>query len=292
MKDKVCLVTGANSGLGKAISTGLAGLNARVVMVCRDRFRGEAARSEVVSATGSEQVDLIVGDLSDLQDVREIAEEFRRRHRRLDVLVNNAAVFLPERRTTPDGVEAMFATNHLGPFLLTNLLLDMLRASAPSRVLNVAALSSQPIDLDDPNGAATFDAARAYAATRTCNVLFTLELARRLQGTGVVVNGLDPGMVDSRILGTKPGVVRFAARMFAKSPEKAAEGPLRLLTDPTFAPVPGAVYVGTRPGKIDPYALDPVNQKRLWDVSARLAGLGPTGMDPIPLAKALQPAEA
>src|SRR5882762_11518582 len=181
MRDKVVMVTGANAGMGREISLALAGMGANVVIVCRDRARGEASRAAVESTSGNREVELLVADLSSQKSIRQLVSEFEARHDRLHVLVNNVGITLPKRSETVDGIEAVFATNHLAPFLLTNLLLPILEASAPSRVVTVssAAHTMGKIDFDD------LQSARGYNASKLANVLFSYELARHLAGSGV-----------------------------------------------------------------------------------------------------------
>ncbi len=187
MRDKVVMVTGANAGMGREISLALAGMGANVVMVCRDRARGEASRAAVESTSGNREVELLVADLSSQKSIRQLVSEFEARHDRLHVLVNNVGITLPKRNETVDGIEAVFATNHLAPFLLTNLLLPILEASTPSRIVTVssAAHTMGKIDFDDVQAVRGYNEIRVYNASKLANVLFTYELARRLAGTGV-----------------------------------------------------------------------------------------------------------
>src|SRR5438552_4280443 len=192
MTGKVCLITGGNSGIGKATAMGLAKLNASVVIVSRDRDKGEAALIEMRAKSGNRNLDAMTADLSSHDSVRELAHDFTGRYKKLHVLINNAGIFLPRRVQTVDGLEATFATNHLGYFLLTNLLLDVLKASAPSRIVNVSSVAHWRVQLnfDDLQNRQAYRPPRVYAESKLANLLFTFELARRLQGTGVTVNAL------------------------------------------------------------------------------------------------------
>jgi NAD(P)-dependent dehydrogenase (short-subunit alcohol dehydrogenase family) len=272
---KVCLVTGANSGLGRAIAEGLAAEPCAVLMLCRDADRGETARAQVFAATGNDHVELIVCDLSRMASVRQAASTVRRKYGRVDALVNNAAVFTRERRVTDEGLETMLATNHLGPFLLTVSLVDALRRAAPARVVNVAAPSSAPVDVDALAGDGAWNAWARFGATKACNLLFTLELARRLAGSGVTVNAFHPGVVKSNLLAQAPAPVRWASGLFATSPEKAAAHAIRLATDPALEGRTGLLFKGASPMKIPVSAADPEAQRRLWERSERLVGLVP-----------------
>ncbi len=201
MKGKVAMVTGANAGMGREISLALAGMGATLVMVCRDRQRGEAARRDVMAASRSHQVELLLADLSSQKSIRELAREFSTTHDRLNVLVNNAGMSLPARQETADGIETVFATNHLGPFLLTNLLVPALTASAPSRVVTVSSgvQAMAKIDFDDLQSVKSYSEIRSYNQSKLANLLFTYELARRLEGTGVTANALEPGFIKTNL---------------------------------------------------------------------------------------------
>src|SRR6266571_796457 len=196
MQGKICMVTGANSGIGKATALALAQMGATVVMVCRDRARGEEARSEITTKSRKNAVDLLQADLSSQQSIRQLVEHFKHRYTQLHVLINNAGAAFTGRRETVDGLEMTFAVNYLAPFLLTNLLLDVLKASAPARIVNVSSNSHEAgyIQMDDLQ-AEHYRSMRVYGQAKLAVVLFTYELARRLQGTGVTDNCLHPGFV-------------------------------------------------------------------------------------------------
>ena len=274
MEGKVCLVTGGNAGLGRATALGLARSGATVVLACRDGARGEAARREVAAATGNDAVDLLVVDLSVQRSVRDMAAAFAGKYGTLDVLINNAAVFTNRRTLTPDGLETMFATNHLGHFLLTNLLLDRLRAGAPGRVVAVTAPSTTRLDFDDLQGARRFSALTAFGASKMCNLLFTFELARRLAGTGVTANAFHPGLVKSNLMQEAPAPVRWLSRLLSASPERASEALVAFAASEEAGSSTGKFYKGRKTIEADPYARDQEVQRRLWEVSAQLTGVG------------------
>lgn len=279
MSKKVCLVTGANSGIGKATAEGLAGMGATVVMLCRDRGRGESAREDVARKTGSGTVDLIIADLGSLKAVRDAAEAFKAHYDRLDVLINNAAIVPRKREVTADGFEAQFGVNHLAPFLLTNLLRDVLTRSAPSRVVNVASTvhHGATLDFNDMQSEKGYSAIRVYGRTKLANVLFTYELARRLEGTGVTANCLHPGVVRTNILRDLPGPLRAAAKaasLFFLGPEKGAQTTLYLAASPDVEGVTGKYFDQGKEAKSSPASYDREAAARLWEISARLAGLG------------------
>jgi len=278
MIGKTSLVTGANSGIGKEISRGLAAAGARVLMVARDRERGEAARSEVESSTGNRAVELVVCDLSSQRQIGGLAATIIDGYDRLDVLVNNAGLTLGERIFTEDGIETTFAVNHLAPFLLTNLLLDKLTESAPSRIVTVAsdAHRGATIDFDDPNGANRFSAWRAYGQSKLGNILFTRELARRLNGTGVTATCLHPGVVRSGFGRQGPGFIRIyfkIAGLFLLSPEKGADTAVWLASAPEVEGASGGYYEKRRLANPSPAARDSEAARRLWRLSQQMTGL-------------------
>src|SRR3984893_4708652 len=197
MQGKICMVTGANSGIGKATALALAQMGATVVMVCRDRARGEEARSEITTKSKNNAFDLMQADLSSQESIRQLVEHFKQRYTQLHVLINNAGAAFPGRRETVDGLEMTFAVNYLAPFLVTNLLLDVLKASAPARIVNVSSNSHEAgyIQMDDLQEEKHYRSMRVYGQAKLAVVLFTYELARRLQGTGVTANCLHPGFV-------------------------------------------------------------------------------------------------
>jgi NAD(P)-dependent dehydrogenase (short-subunit alcohol dehydrogenase family) len=195
MGEKICLITGATSGIGKATAMGLANMEASVVMVGRDRGRGEAALAEIKEESGNASVDLMLADLSSQQEIRRLAHEIKEAYSRLDVLINNARLFRRQRITTVDGLEITFAVNHLAYFLLAKVLLDVLKSSAPSRIVNVGSGEQRngTIDFDDLQGEKGYKGPKAYSQSKLATVLFTYELARRLEGTGITANCLHPG---------------------------------------------------------------------------------------------------
>lgn len=273
MKGKVVMVTGANAGMGKEISLALARMGAALVMVCRDRGRGEAARKEIILATGNDSAELLIADLSSQQSIRHLARDFMAAHNRLNVLVNNAGMSLPTRRVTPDGIETVFATNHLGPFLLTNLLLPVLTASAPARVVTVSSgvQAMAKIDFDDLQEIKGYSEIRSYNQSKLANLMFTYELARRLQGTGVTANALEPGFIKTSLK------VPFPFSLFSFMRGKPADGAkptVFLASSPKIEGVTGTFFnnkgVAT---KSSPLSYDEDAAKRLWQVSAELTHL-------------------
>jgi NAD(P)-dependent dehydrogenase (short-subunit alcohol dehydrogenase family) len=274
MVDKVCLVTGANSGIGKATALGLARLGATVVMLCRDSERGEAALHEIEQKTGRSNLQLMICDLSSQKSIRDFASGFREQHDRLDVLVNNAGVLMPQRSITEDGLETTFAINHLGYFLLTNLLLDLLKKSAPSRVVNVssAAHAYGHLHLSDLQHEQKYGAFRAYASSKLANALFTRELARRLEGTGVTVNCLHPGGVATSLFRRLPKFLESAIRLVTISPERGARTSVFLASAPDVAGITGKYFVRCKEASCSREAQDDDLAQSLWAVSEELCG--------------------
>ena len=281
LSGKIALVTGATSGIGFEASVKLAAMGATLVLVARDRARGEAAVAAVKTRSCSDAVSLMVCDFASLSQVRALAAGVMSTHPKLHILVNNAGSASPKREVTEDGIERTFAVNHLAPFLLTNLLLDLLKRSAPAKVINVASIEHRqgtlPFDnLQFEKGG--YRITRAYARSKLANVLFTTELARRLAGTGVTANCLHPGAVATNIWSHAPGYVRFVlpvAKLFMLSAEKGADTIVYLAANPEVEGLTGGYYERNRKVTPSPLARDHAIPKRLWDRSAALVGLPP-----------------
>jgi NAD(P)-dependent dehydrogenase (short-subunit alcohol dehydrogenase family) len=278
MEGKIVLITGGTSGIGKAATTALAAKGAEVVLTGRNRERGEAALGEIRRASDSEKVSLMLADLAVQAEVRKLADSFRERHERLDVLVNNAGLIQSKRTVTPDGIELTLAVNHLAPFLLTNLLLDLLKKSAPSCVITVSseARRAAEIDFDDLQSERRYRAFPVYGMTKKANILFTYELAERLRGTGVVANCVHPGGVNTNFGNDNrsPGILLFRAfKPFMRTPEQGADTVIYLASSPEAAEINGK-YLTDREEVSPAEPRDPAAQKRLWEVSASLTNLG------------------
>lgn len=283
---RVALVTGATSGIGRQVATGLARRGATVIVVGRDPYKARDAQAAIRLQTGSETVVAEAADLSSQAEIRALAERVRAGFPRLHILVNNAGGISMERRLTVDGIETTLAVNHLAPFLLTGLLADRLVASAPARIVTVASEAHRMvrIDLDNLQGERGYDFSRAYGLSKGLNILFTLELARRLEGTGVVANAVHPGGVNTAIWNGVRGWRRIpvaAIRLFLISPEEGARGVLMLAADQEYAGVSGRYFRRTKEARPAPAALDPAAARRLWEISEALAPLtskGPEGV--------------
>lgn len=283
MAGRVCLVTGATSGIGEATATGLARLGADLLLVARDPARGRATVAELQAANDGARVELLVADLASQASIRGLAEEINRGQPRLDVLVNNAGGYWATRHTTVDGLELTFALNHLAYFLLTNLLLDLLRAGAPARIVNVtsSAQAFGDIHFDDLQYERRYRGQAAYNQSKLANVLFTYELARRLHGTGVTVNCLAPGVTRTNFGREDSGpVMRLLtplARPFMRSPEEGAATAVWLASSSEAAGVSGRYYLRRRarptPRRSSRRSYDTELARRLWQVSEELTGL-------------------
>ena len=274
---QVGVVTGESSGIGLHPALGLARAGMRVVLLGRDRTRTETARRFVTERSGSDRVEIAVADFSQLAEIRRLADEILSAYDRIDVLVNNAGLLSPKYRLSADGFEVTFAVNHLAPFLLTNLLLDNLKASAPARIVNVAseAHRGSRIDAGDLTRPRDWTMMKAYGRSKLCNILFTRELATRLDPGDVVATCLHPGMVATAI-GQRGGLAELGWRLlkpFMISPERGAETPVFLATVPDPTPFHGGYVIRKTLAHPDPAALDSSLARRLWDESARLVGL-------------------
>ncbi len=277
MEGKIVLITGGTSGIGRAAATALAAMEAEVVLSGRSRERGEAALAEIRHASGNDKVSLMIADLAVQAEVRKLADNFRERHDRLDVLVNNAGLIQSKRKETPDGIELTLAVNHLAPFLLTNLLLDLLEKSAPSRVITVSSEARRhaEIDFDDLQSERRYRAFPVYGMTKKANILFTYELAERLEGTGVVANCVHPGGVNTNFGddNRSPGILLFRAfKPFMRTPEQGADTVIYLASSPEAAEMNG-MYLTDREEVSPAEPRDAMAQKRLWEVSTSLTNL-------------------
>ena len=276
MDGKTVLITGGTGGIGKAAAIRLASMGARVGVTGRDGARGEEAAAEIRGASGNPAVDLFVADMSSQAEVRHLAADVLAAYPRIDVLLNNVGGFWSHRHVTADGLEHTFALNHLAPFLLTSLLSDRLIASAPARVVTVSsgAQGMGRIDFDDLMGERKYSGQRAYNQSKLANVMFTYELARRFEGTGVTATVLHPGMTNTAFSAEDPSRV-FAPlvvvlRPFMKSPERGADTPVYLASSPDVEGVSGRYFANQAAKKSNAASYDAGVTGRLWQVSADL----------------------
>ena len=287
MSGKYCLVTGANSGIGKEISLGLLKMGAHVTMVCRDPERGKAALEEVRYRSGNESVNLIVADLSSQKQIRAAAGDYLNRYDKLHVLVNNAGIVMDNRVLTEDGMEMTFAVNYLAYFFLTNLLIGVLKNSSPSRVVNLSSMAHRAarMDFDNLQGEKGYNRDVSYARSKLATILFTYELARRLDGTDVTANCVCPGGVYSTLWEDSSKIVNGLFKLFMKGPEEGARLPVYLACSPEVEGI-SCRYFQTRQhlkfqhvnphGSITRSSMETYKMavaKKLWAVSEKLTGL-------------------
>ena len=284
MKGRICLVTGANTGIGLETARELANRGATVIMTSRDMERGAAALDDVRGSTGSDAVELLQLDLASLTSIRTAAATFLRRYERLHVLVNNAGLILGDRRETEEGFEMTFGVNHLGTFLFTTLLLEAIKASAPARIVNLASdahRGSSGLSFDDLQRNNGYSGFKVYADSKLANILFTRELSRRLEGSGVTANAVHPGVVRTSFgadgdAGWLLNSFYSVARWFVRTPLQGAQTSLYVATAEELAEVSGQYFANCKQKKPNAAARDDEAAARLWQVSEALLGLAPT----------------
>jgi NAD(P)-dependent dehydrogenase (short-subunit alcohol dehydrogenase family) len=250
---------------------GLARSGENVVLVARDAERGSMVQEEIKSQMQNPDIDLVLSDLSSLSSVRNAAAIIKSKHENIDVLINNAAIYKSRRELSIDGFELMFVTNHLGPFLLTHLLLDPLLTSGSARILNISAPSSTQLDFDNLQGEKKFNSLTAFGASKMMNLLFTFELARQLENTGVTVNAVHPGLVRSSLMNETSAPMRFLLRLASAPAERVAVDIIRVAMDPEFEKVTGRFFHKGKEIEAAAYARDRQAQQRLWEISSNLA---------------------
>jgi retinol dehydrogenase-12 len=283
MADKVVLITGATNGIGKAAAWRLTRMGAHMVIVGRNASKTADVARELRAQSGNRQVDMIVSDLSLLSGIRRAADTFRERYDRLDVLVNNVGALFMRRQLTADGLEATFALNHLSYFLLTNLLLEPLRASDGARVISVSSdahRSARGMDFEDLQGERSYNGFRAYAQSKLANILFSSELARRLEGSGMTSNSVHPGFVNSGFGKNNDGPLMLLFRVFSplvgRTPEQGAQTVVHLASAPDVAGISGQYFVDMKAVSPSSAAQDSQQAGRLWAVSEEMTGLATT----------------
>ena len=275
IKGKTCLITGANTGIGKETALILAEMNARVIMVCRNREKGELAKNEILEATGNQNIELFLCDLSSLQDVKRFSEEFLQSHSELHVLINNAGVFKMQREESKDGYELMFAVNYLAHHYLTNQLLPLLKKSTPSRIVNLSSDMHKflKIKLDDVMLEKRYSGQQAYSNSKTAMVLFMYKLERELQGTGVSVFAVNPGHAKTQM--TTTGMPKWFIKISNLIPNRrtvkdAATASVYAASDDTLDGITGKYFTDKKETKTAKMTKDPKNQDYLWDLSNKL----------------------
>jgi NAD(P)-dependent dehydrogenase (short-subunit alcohol dehydrogenase family) len=280
MLGKVCVITGATSGIGLVAAERLAALGARLLLVARDKARGEAAFAQIQARAPGTAMRIVYGDLSLLAEMNRLGTEIAALEPRIDVLINNAGAMFAERGVTADGLERTFALNHMSYFVLTDRLKPSLVAASHARIVNTASAAhhraADGLDFDDLQAQRDYQYFTVYGRSKLANILFTRELARRLAGSGVTANCLHPGFVATRFGNNNRGLFRFGigiAKLFAITPEKGAETIVYLAASPDVADVTGAYYADRRPARLSQAAQDDAASRRLWDESARIAKL-------------------
>ena len=278
MQGKICLITGGTNGIGKSTARGLAQMGATVVIVGRDAHKTAEVVAEIRAASGNNTVDSLLADLSSQADVRRLADEFKSKYSHLHVLINNAGGVFMQRQLSVDGIEMTFALNHLAYFLLTHWLLGTIQASTPARIINVSsdAHAGGKIEFDNLQGEREYSPS-VYGNSKLANILFTMELAHRLEGTGVTVNALHPGFVSTGFGKNNPGIlmkiIRAVVPLIARSPEKGAETSIYLASSPEVETFSGKYLYDSKVIPTAPQATDMATAKKLWDVSAELVHL-------------------
>ena len=281
MSGKTCVVTGANSGIGKETAPELARMGARVVLVCRNPLKGEAALADIRREAPSAQLDLLIAEISSFTSVRALAAQIRAKYPRLDVLINNAGAAVPMRALSADGIEMTIAGNHLGAALLTLLLLDLLKASKPARIINVSseAQRNAKLDMDDLQfERRKYQALAAYGQSKLLMNAFTFELARRLAGTGVTANCLHPGVVRTNIWPSNPPllfkIILGVMKPFMLDSKRGAEVTIYLATSPDVANVSGEYFVKSKVAPSNPLSRDPKVSAEIWQWTTKTIGMG------------------
>ncbi|MFX1280306.1 MAG: SDR family oxidoreductase [Promethearchaeota archaeon] len=277
MKDKICLITGANSGIGKATAIGLAKMGATIVIACRNKERGEKALKYIKRESNNDLIDLMLVDLSSQKEIRQFVFDFKERYKRLDVLINNAGVNLSKRTLTEDGIETTFAVNYLAQFLLSNLLFDLLKTSAPARIVNVASsVQAKSIYFENVNGEINYSQMKAYSMSKLAVVLFTYEFARRFDGNGVTINCLHPGYVRTNMIRNFRKFVKYffpIISLFVIGPKRGAKTSIYCASSPDVEGVSGKYFKKRKVSKSSKASYDKDLAQKLWELSAKLTNL-------------------
>ena len=275
MKDKVCIITGFTSGIGLATAVSLAAKGATLGLVCRNKVKGENVLKFITEKTTNKNIDLFIADLSSQDEIRRVASEIIAKYPRIDVLINNAGAINPTRVLTVDGIETTFAVNHLAYFLLTHLLLDKLKAAPKARIISVASMAAMmgAINFDDLSLEKSFAPMKAYAQSKLANIMFTYELARRLEGTNITANCLHPGVVSTGFGLELKGVIKFGYKYFGKlfrTSEKGAETSIYLATAPEVENISGKYFKDKKESNSSKLSCNVAMQAKLWEVSEKM----------------------
>lgn len=279
MSGNICLVTGATAGIGKVTATALAEMGANLVITGRNRPKTADTTQQIINKTGNQSVEYLIADFSDLAQIRTLASDFKGRYSHLNVLINNAGTYFNFRVGTPYGVEMTLLVNHLAPFLLTNLLLDHLKASPSARVINVSSEAHRQdrMDFSDLGFKRGYFGMKAYARSKLANILFTYELARRLENTNVTINALHPGHVATDIWRTNFSIIgpllKWIMSKFALTPEQGADNSIYLATSPKVEGVTGKYYIKREPEASSPISYDEKIAQKLWEISEEITAM-------------------
>lgn len=281
MNDRRILITGATNGIGKTAALDLAKMGAEVIIVGRNEKKTRRVLDELKMASGSDRLDMLIADLSSIEQIRRAADEFRGRYERLDVLLNNAGAIFPKYQESADGLEMTFALNHISYFLLTHLLLDNLKQTAQrqgeARIINVSSSAHRGAQFNGPDEASAYSSTRSYGKSKLANVLFTYDLARRLEGTGVTVNAVHPGLVatgfGSEFKGFLGWLLRIIQRTIARSPEKGAETLVYLASSPEVRGIDAKYWKDKKQVESSKASFDAEQQRRLWELSEKVTGM-------------------
>lgn len=278
MKDKICLITGATAGIGKETAIALALKGATLVLACRNLKKGAAVVQEIKKKTGNERIEVLSCDLSSFKSIRHFVVEFKNKYERLHILINNAGLLAPQRETTEDGFELTFGTNHLGPFLLTNLLLDLLKNSTPARIINVSSQAHYrgKINFEDLQSAGNYNGLQRYSNSKLANILFTYELARRLAGEAITVNCLHPGVVATDIWPTNKWYYALLVpvmKLFMIASKEGAQTTIYLAFSPEVENVTGKYFDKQAEEESSAISQNIETQKKLWEISAEMCQL-------------------
>ncbi len=273
--NKVCLITGATSGIGKETAKELAARGAIVVLVARDIMKGEDVKDEIHESSPKAKIDIMTCNLASFDSIRQFADKFKARYNNLHVLINNAGIWEPKKQLSEDGIELNFAVNHLAPFLLTNLLLEPIMASAPAKIINVSSEAHRHahIQFNDLEFNNKFSSYRSYGQSKLANILFTKKLSHKLKGSGLTVNSLHPGFVDTNLFDKMPVPLKWIMKPFMISPGRGAQTTLYLVTSSEVEKTSGEYFVNSKPKKPNQEALRKDIADRLWEISENYVGL-------------------
>ena len=269
LKNKTAIITGATSGIGRVTAIDIAREGARMVLPVRNIEKGKALKDEIEKETGNTNVEIMHCNLASLDSVRQFAKDFQKKHDKLHLLVNNAGLWETKRKESDDGIEMNFAVNHLAPFLMTNLLLDTIKKSAPARIISVASTAHKygKMRFNDPEGKKSWGSMQSYAQSKLANILFTRRLARDLEGSGVTANCLHPGVVNTQLFSKLPGVIQKISSLFMITPEKGAQTSIYLATSPDVENITGEYFDKRKIAKTTAHARDMQVADTLWEVS-------------------------